>query len=70
MASASDGTVVIRDKAAGTEQYRSDLRATKLDWVDDSTLRVTSADGSTTIVARGDGAWAASGSTPATTPAS
>ncbi|MBJ7290916.1 hypothetical protein, partial [Williamsia sp.] len=69
IASASDGTVVIRDKAAGAEQYRADLRATKLEWVDDSTLRVTGADGSTTTVSRVDGAWAASGSTPATAPA-
>ncbi|GAA1456619.1 signal peptidase I [Williamsia maris] len=69
VASSSDGTVVIRDKAAGAEQYRADLRATKLEWVDDSTLRVTGADGSTTTVSRADGAWTASGSTPATAPA-
>ena len=48
---------------------RADLRATKLEWVDDSTLRVTGTDGSTTTVSRADGSWTASGSTPATAPA-
>jgi signal peptidase I len=62
-ASAKDNIVVIRDTTSGTEQFRVDISAAKLDWVDDNTLRATAADGTTTTVTRTDGQWIPSGAT-------
>ncbi|MGJ0119637.1 signal peptidase I [Williamsia sp. MIQD14] len=68
-ASVTDGVVVIRDVASGAEQYRSDLSAASVAWVDDTTLRVTSRDGTTTTLKRVAGVWSVAAAAPTTAPA-
>lgn len=63
VATGSVGTVVIRDNASDTEEYRTNILAVNLDWVDDVTLRVTANDGTVTTLTRADGQWTTSGDT-------
>lgn len=60
VASAAGGQVVIADKD-GAEEYRGDVGAVKLEWLDDVTLRMTDADGAATTVTREDGTWSVAG---------
>lgn len=67
-ATSNNGSVTIRDKASGAEEFRTEIQATKLDWADDTTLRVTALDGTVTSVTRTDGQWVSGGSAVATAP--
>ncbi|MGU3292548.1 signal peptidase I [Williamsia sp. M5A3_1d] len=67
-ASVADGVVVIRDTASGAEQYRADLSAASVTWVDDTTLRVTGRDGTVTTLRRVAGVWSAAAAAPTTAP--
>lgn len=60
VASAADGDVVIADKD-GAEEYRADVAAVKLEWLDDVTLKMTDADGAATTVTRENGTWSVAG---------
>ncbi|WP_207842724.1 signal peptidase I [Williamsia soli] len=60
VASAGGGNVVIADKQ-GAEEYRADIRAVKLEWLDDATLKMTDANGAATTVTREDGTWSVAG---------
>ncbi|WP_052688538.1 signal peptidase I [Williamsia herbipolensis] len=68
IASVTDGVVVIRDTASGAEQYRGDLSAASVSWVDDTTLRVTARDGTVTTVKRAAGVWSTTAAAPTTAP--
>lgn len=68
IASVTDGVVVIRDTASGAEQYRGDLSAASVSWVDDTTLRVTARDGTVTTVKRAAGVWSTTDAAPTTAP--
>lgn len=60
IASVNDRAVVIRNKATGAEEYRATFDAIKTDWVDDTTLTITTTNGVETTVTRVDGQWIAS----------
>ncbi|PZT94753.1 MAG: signal peptidase I [Gordonia sp. (in: high G+C Gram-positive bacteria)] len=60
-ATSNNGSVTIRDKASGAEEFRTEMQATKFDWADDATLRVTALDGTVTTVTRTDGQWVSGG---------
>ncbi|KQS00700.1 hypothetical protein ASG12_07500 [Williamsia sp. Leaf354] len=66
--SVTDGVVVIRDTASGAEQYRADLSAASVSWVDDTTLRVTARDGTVTTLTRVAGVWSTAAAAPTTAP--
>lgn len=68
VASSNNGSLIISDKASGAEEFRAEIQASRLDWVDDSTLRVTTRDGTVTTVTRTDGQWVSGESAVATAP--
>lgn len=57
IASVNDGVVVIGDTATGAEEYRATINAVAIKWIDDTTLTITTTDGTETTVTRTDDQW-------------